>query len=174
VRGAAADRLAAVRDAAQSVDPKIPVFNVKTMEERMDMALAQPRFYTLTVVFFGGLGLVLAVIGVYGVVSYSVLQRTREMAIRLALGTTPARLRRGLLQHTLLVVGAGATAGVAGAIALGRFLQALVQGAAGATVSGSTVAVAATALVSAAAVWTATRHVERLDISDVLRDESAE
>jgi predicted permease len=174
VRGAAADRIAAVRDAAQSVDPKIPVFNVKTMEERMDTALAQPRFYTLTVLFFGGLGLVLAVIGVYGVVSYSVLQRTREMGIRLALGTTPARLRRGLLQHTLLIVGVGAAAGVAGAISLGRFLQALVLGAEGATVSGSTVAVAVTALVSAAAVWTATRRVARLDISEVLRAESAE
>ena len=140
----------------------------------MDTALAQPRFYTLTVLFFGGLGLVLAVIGVYGVVSYSVLQRTREMGIRLALGTTPARLRRGLLQHTLVIVGVGAAAGVAGAIALGRFLQALIRGAEGATVSGSTVAVAVTALVSAAAVWTATRHVARLDISGVLRAEGAE
>jgi predicted permease len=174
VAGAAADRIAAVRDAAQSVDPKTPVFNVRTMEERMDTALAQPRFYTLTVMFFGGLGLILAVTGVYGVVSYSVLQRTREMGIRLALGTTPGRLRRGLLQNTLLIVGVGALAGVAGAIALGRFLQALVYGAEGATVSGSTAAVAVTALVSAAAVWTATRRVARLDISDVLRAEAAE
>lgn len=117
-------RIAAVRDAAQSVDPQIPVFNVKTMEERMDTALAQPRFYTL---------------------------------------------RRGLLQHTLVVVGVGAAVGVAGAITVGRFLQALVRGAEGATLSGATVAVAVTALVSAAAVWSATRRVAHLDISGVLR-----
>jgi putative ABC transport system permease protein len=174
VRGAAGDRVAAVRDAAQSVDPKIPVFNVKTMEERLEIALAQPKFYTLTVFFFGGLGLLLAVIGIYGVVSYAVLQRTREMGIRLALGTTPSRLRRAMLRQTLIVVAAGAAAGIAGAVAFGQFLQTLVRGAEGATLSGSTLAVAVTALVSAAAIWRATRHVSRLDISDVLRAEAAE
>jgi putative ABC transport system permease protein len=174
VRGGARDRMPTVRDAAQSVDPKVPVFNVRTMEERLDAALARPKFYTITVLFFGGLGLLLAVIGVYGVVSYSVLQRTREMGIRLALGTIPGRLRGGMLWQTLVVVAAGAAAGLALAIVFGRFLQSLVRGAEGATLSESSVAVAVTALVSAAAIWTATRHVARLDISDVLCAEAAE
>jgi len=104
VRGEAGDRVAAVRDAVQSVDPKVPVFNVKTMEERLDMELARPRLYTLAVLFFGGLGLLLAVMGVYGVVSYSILQRTREMGIRLALGTTPTILRATMLRQTLPAV----------------------------------------------------------------------
>jgi ABC-type antimicrobial peptide transport system permease subunit len=96
------------------------------------------------------------------------------MGIRLALGTTPTDLRRAMLRQTLLIVAAGAGAGIAGALVFGRFLQALVRGAEGATVMGSTLAVAVTALVSAAAIWTATRHVARLDISDVLRAEAAE
>ena len=178
VRGAARDRLAAVRDAAQSVDPRIPVFDVKTMEDRLETALTQPKFYTLTVLLFGGLGLVLAVIGVYGAVSYAVLQRTREMGIRLALGTTPARLRRGLLQHTLLVVATGATLGVAGAVILGRFLQAMVRGAElGATrFTGSygSAPWSSPRWCRRGGVWTATRHVARLDISDVLRADAAD
>jgi putative ABC transport system permease protein len=174
VHGPAGDRVAAVRDAVQSVDPKVPVFNVKTMEERLDMELARPRFYTLTVLFFGGLGLLLAVMGVYGVVSYSTLQRTREMGIRLALGTTPTILRATMLRQTLSAVVTGAIAGVVLALAFGRFLQSLVRGADGATLPGSMVAVLVTAIVSAAAIWAATRHVARLEISDVLRAELAE
>jgi putative ABC transport system permease protein len=174
VRGEAGDRVAAIRDAVQSVDPKVPVFNIKTMEERLDIELARPRFYTLTVLFFGGLGLLLAVMGVYGVVSYSMLQRTREMGIRLALGTTPTLLRATMLWQTLSSVGTGAMAGVIMALAFGRFLQSLVRGADGATVPGSAVAVLITAGVSAAAIWAATRHVARLEISDVLRAELAD
>ena len=174
VAGAARDRMTAVRDAAQSVDPKVPVFNVKTMEQRLDAALARPKFYTITIVFFGGLGLLLAVIGVYGVVSYAVQQRTREMGIRLALGTTPGRLRGAMLRQTLLVVGTGAIAGLGLAMALGRFLQSLVRGAEGSVVPGLSIAIVVTAVVSAAAIWSGTRHVARLDISDVLRAEAAE
>lgn len=174
VQGTAGDRVAAVRDAVQSVDPKVPVFNVKTMEERLDMELARPKFYTLTVLFFGGLGLLLAVIGVYGVVSYSTWQRTREMGIRLALGTTPTTLRATTLRQTLAVVVTGAIVGVVMALAFGRFLQSLVRGADGATVPAAAVAVLVTAVVSAAAIWAATRHVARLEIADVLRAELAD
>jgi hypothetical protein len=174
VQGIAGDRLAAVRDAVQSVDPKVPVFNVKTMEERLDLELARPKFYTLTMLFFGGLGLLLAVIGVYGVVSYSILQRTREMGIRLALGTTPTTLRATMLRQTVVVVFTGATAGVVMALAFGRFLQSLVRGADGAAIPAAAVAVLVTAVVSAAAIWAATRHVARLEIADVLRAEIAD
>jgi predicted permease len=171
VNGPARQRIAAIRDAARSVDPSVPVFNLKTMDERLDTVLARPKFYTTAIVFFGGLGLLLAVMGVYGVVSCSLLQRTREMGIRLALGTTPARLRAATLAQTFITVGAGAAAGIAAAAAFGRYLRSLVQGADAAMFPTAALAVLVTAVIAALAIWTATRHLARLDIADVLRAE---
>ena len=119
----------------------MPVFDVRTMDERLDTTLARPQFYSTAVAFFGGLGLLLAIIGVYGVTSYSVLQRTREMGIRLALGTTPGRLRATMLRQSSLTIGLGALAGLAMAVGFGRYLQSLVQGADSAIVATSIVAV---------------------------------
>ena len=174
VDGRAQDRIGIIRDAVLSVDPKVPVFDVRTMDERLDTTLARPQFYSTAVAFFGGLGLLLAIIGVYGVTSYSVLQRTREMGIRLALGTTPGRLRATMLRQSSLTIGLGALAGLAMAIGFGRYLQSLVQGADSAIVATSTFAVLVTAVVAAAATWSATRHIARLDIGDVLRAECAD
>jgi predicted permease len=169
VRGAAGDRLAAIRDIVQSVDPNVPVFNVKTMEERFAATVARPRFYTTAVVFFGGLALLLAVVGIYGTVSYGVAQRTRELGIRLALGTTPVRLRASLMVETLATIASGAALGVAGAFAGARSLQNLVEGAETGIGPTFVFAVVMTAMVAATAMWTATRRVARLDVSDVLR-----
>jgi putative ABC transport system permease protein len=174
VNGNARDRIGVIREAAQSVDPKVPVFNVKTMDERLDAVLSRPKFYATAVTSFGSLGLLLAVVGVYGLISFSVAQRTREMGIRLALGTTPLRLRRTLLGRTFVMVGCGAAAGVVVALALGRYLQSLVQGADSALIATTTISVALTAAISAAATWSATRRIARLDIADVLRAESGD
>jgi putative ABC transport system permease protein len=108
VDGRADDRLSAIRDAIQSVDPQVPVFGGKTMEQRLDEVFARPRFYRTAIWIFAGFALLLAVIGVYGIVSYAVVQRTQEMGVRMALGTTPVRLRGMLLRQGLLMVTAGA------------------------------------------------------------------
>ena len=129
VAGSARDRLGVIREAVQAVDPKVPVFNIRTMDERLDAVLARPRFYTTTLIFFGGLALLLAVIGLYGIVSYGVQQRTREMGIRLALGTTPGRLRGAVLRQTFTIIAAGAVAGTLLTSLFGRYLQSLVHGA---------------------------------------------
>ena len=174
VTGKAGDRLAAIHYDVQSIDPKVPIFNVKTMEERLDDTLARPKFYATVVMFFGGLALLLVVIGVYGVTSYAVVQRTREMGIRLALGMTPGRLRVVLLRQGFIMVALGVVPGVWGAIAGGRYLHTLVHGADTGIVMTSLVAVAITTATAAAAIWSATRHIARLDITAVLRAESAE
>jgi putative ABC transport system permease protein len=172
VMGHPRDKAAMVRDAVQSVDPGIPVFDVRTMDERLDAVLAKPRFYATAVTFFGGLGILVAIVGVFGIVSYTVRQRTREMGIRLALGTTPRRLRGTVLRQTLLTIGIGAAAGVALGAGFGRFLHSLVQGADAALMPTSALAVVLTAVVSAFATWMATRDLARLDLAEVLRADS--
>jgi putative ABC transport system permease protein len=110
------------------VDPLVPVFGAKTMEQRLDEIFARPKFYRTAVWIFAGFALLLAVIGIYGIVSYAVVERTHEMGVRMALGTTPARLRAMLLRQGLLMVAAGAIPGIAGARLTGRFLETLIDG----------------------------------------------
>jgi len=171
VDGQAADHLASVRDTIRSVDPKVPVFGVKTMEQRMDDVLARPKFYRTAVLSFAAFAFLLAVIGIYGIVSYAVAQRAREMGLRMALGSTPLRLRAILVRQGLLTVAVAAIPGVAGAILTGRYLENLVDGAK----SGSAATCAATVLLiactAAAGIWVATRPIARLDVMEILRTE---
>ena len=171
VSGQAKDHLATIRDAIRSVDPQVPVFDAKTMEQRMDDALARPKFYRTALLFFAGFALLLAVIGIYGVVSYAVAQRTREMGVRLALGTTPGKLRTMLLWQGLLSVVLGAILGTAGAALTGRFLESLVGGAKPFDPATFTFSILLLLLTAAASIWAATRRIAGLDIMDILRFE---
>ncbi len=171
LNGQGQDRLATIRDAIRSVDTQVPVFDAKTMEQRMDDALARPKFYRTALLFFAGFALLLAVIGMYGVVSYAVAQRTREMGVRLALGTTPGRLRTMLLWQGLLSVAVGAALGIAGATLTGRFLESLVNGAKPFDLATFTFSTVLLFLTAATSIWAATRRIARLDIMDILRFE---
>ena len=162
-------RLAMVRDAIQSIDPQVPVFAVKTMDQRLDEALARPKFYSIAVAFFAGFALLLAVIGIYGAVSYAVAQRTHELGVRMALGTTSHRLRSALLGRGLITVAAGAAPGIVGALLLGRFVESLIAGAQPISLSACVAPVLLIGVVSAAGLWFATRRIARLDITEILR-----
>ncbi len=169
VDGNAEDHLSMVRDTIRSIDPQVPVFAVKTMEQRLDEALARPKFYSTALVFFAAFALLLAVIGIYGTVSYAVSQRSHEMGVRLALGTTAGRLRSVLLGQGLVTVAAGAIPGIAGALLAGRYLESLIAGAQSAGLSACVVSILFIAAVAASGVWTATRRISRLDIMETLR-----
>ncbi|HEY1471710.1 MAG TPA: ABC transporter permease [Candidatus Acidoferrum sp.] len=169
VDGPAENQLAAIRDTIQSVDPQVPVFGVKTMEQRLDEIFAGPKFYRTAVWIFAGFALLLAVIGIYGIVSYAVVQRTQEMGVRMALGTTPLRLRGMLLRQGLLMIVAGAIPGIAGARLTGRFLETLVDGAKPVDLAGSAGLVLFLALVASLSIWAATRRIATLDIMAILR-----
>jgi putative ABC transport system permease protein len=165
------DRLAMIRDAIQSIDPQVPVFGAKTMEQRLDDALARPQFYRTAISCFAAFALLLAMIGIYGVVSYTVAQRTHEMGVRMALGTTPAGLRVRLLRQGLLTIGAGGVLGLAGSVLSGRFLESLVEGAEPAnavTYAGTLISIA---FIAVAGIWVATRPLARLDLMEILRTE---
>jgi putative ABC transport system permease protein len=171
VDGRAEDFLPAIRDTIRSVDKQVPVFGVKTMEQRKEDAFARPKFYRTAVLFFAGFALLLAVIGIYGVVSYAVARRTHEMGVRLALGATPVRLRGTLLRQGLLTVAAGAFFGIAGSVLTGRFLESLIAGAKSIDFTTFILATLFIILIASASIWVATRRIARLDILEILRIE---
>jgi predicted permease len=171
VHGAAAPYMAICRDAVQQVDKQVPVYDVKTLDQRLSDMLATPRFYTTAVLFFGMFALLLAVVGIYGAASYSIAQRTHEIGIRIAVGASAGGVRGMLLRQSMLPMGCGAAAGIAGAAVLGRYLQHLIAGAE-ATGTWTCAAAAATlAFAAALAVWTATGRIARMDPNAALRTE---
>jgi putative ABC transport system permease protein len=171
VNGRAEDRLAMIRDTVRSVDPQVPVFGVKTMEQRMSDALARPQFYRTAVFCFAAMALLLVVMGIYGIVSYTVARRSHEMGVRMAMGATPARLRLSLVRSGLIPIAAGAIPGIAGAVLSGRLLLSLVDGAKPVNAVAYVAAVLGMALIATVGIWVAARPVVRLDIMKILRTE---
>jgi putative ABC transport system permease protein len=117
-----------IRNEIASLDPAQPISTVATMDEHLARSLSRPRFMSTLVAMFGALALVLSIVGIYGVVAYSVAQRTREIAIRMALGARSATVLRMVLSRTLWLVLAGVGAGLAGAAAATRVLAGLLFG----------------------------------------------
>ncbi len=106
-----------------AIDKDQPVTNVRTMDEIVDQAVAQRRFQTLLLLIFAMVAVVLAIVGIYGVLTYSVSQRISELGIRLALGAPPSAILGLVLRQAGGLIAAGVLAGVAGAYGLTRFLQ---------------------------------------------------
>src|SRR3954468_1731529 len=105
----------AVRRAIVSVDPGVPLFGVRTMEERMALTLETARFNTMLLAMLGGVGLLLAAVGIYGVISYFATQRTAEIGIRLALGASAANVLRLIVGQAAVPVAVGVVIGAFGA-----------------------------------------------------------
>ena len=115
----------AMRDAVWALDRSLPVYNIATMGDRRTASLASSRFSTLLLTAFGGIALVLAAIGVYGVISYGVTQRAQEIGIRVALGAGRARVLRLVVGHAAGLTGLGLLLGLAGAMLLSRLMGGL-------------------------------------------------
>jgi putative ABC transport system permease protein len=116
---------AALREQVLAVDPDQPVFDIKTMNERMSKSMAQNRFVMLLLTIFSALALILAAVGIYGVMSYAVTQRTHEIGIRLALGAQTGDVLKMVVGQGLALTLAGVAAGVVGAVALTRLMSSL-------------------------------------------------
>jgi putative ABC transport system permease protein len=118
----------ALTDQVAAIDLNQPVSDIKTMEERMGEGLEQRRFNMLLFSAFAGLALLLASVGIYGVLAYSVSQRTREIGIRIALGATGGNVARLVLRQGLLLASAGVVIGAVAAFALTRWMESLIYG----------------------------------------------
>jgi len=171
VHGNPAPYLGLARDAVHSVDPGVAIYDVKTLDQWFQDALARPRFYTGAVLFFGIFAVLLALIGIHGVASYSIAQRTHEIGVRLAVGASPDRLRAALLTQGLLPVAGGVAAGIAGAAGLGRFLQHLILSAEPPGTGMCALAALLLGITAAAAIWSATRRIVKMDPMRALRAE---
>jgi putative ABC transport system permease protein len=108
----------AVKNAVWAVDKDQPVFQIRSMNEYVSLASSAPRIALMLLAVFAGIALVLAALGIYGVVSYTVSQRTHEFGLRMALGANPAQVRRLVLRHGLLSATAGIALGLAGTLLL--------------------------------------------------------
>jgi putative ABC transport system permease protein len=115
-------------ETVHSIDPDLPTYNVKTVEEYLDGTVAIPRFNTLLLGIFAGLALVLTAIGLFGVISYSVAQRTHEIGIRMALGAQPGEMMRLVVEQGVRLALFGVGLGLIAAFAFTRFLSSLLFG----------------------------------------------
>ena len=120
--------ISTVRNQVQSLDRNLAITNVETIEDVLNQGLWAPRIAAALLTLFGGLALILAVVGVYGVLSYSVNQQTREIGIRMALGATPTGVLRWVVAQGLRLVGAGLFIGVAVGLLLMRYIASLLFG----------------------------------------------
>ncbi len=118
----------AIRRIVASIDPDIPVYQVSSMEQRMAGSLATARFNTLLLTLLGVIGLILSVVGIYGVIAYFVTQRTAEIGVRMALGATPRHVVLLVLRQAAIPVVAGVVLGLAASAAATRVLSAYLVG----------------------------------------------
>lgn len=152
-RGNAARLVPYVREAVRGADPQVPLFQVETVEERVDQALSQERLVATLANLLGGIATLLAAIGLYGVISYSVTQRVAEIGIRFALGARSGHVLFFFVRRALIVAAIGLAAGLPLTLASTRLLTALLYGitpADPATIGGAAGLLAATAIVSSA------------------------
>ena len=118
----------AIRGQMAALDPLVPVFQVRTMDELLSTQVIQPRFHTLLLGAFAGIALLLTMVGLYGVVAYSVTRRTREIGVRIALGAGRSTVLLMVLKRALVLVLIGVLLGLAGALAGGELLRGMLYG----------------------------------------------
>jgi putative ABC transport system permease protein len=160
-----------LRDIVASLDPQIAVADVKTMETSVRESLAPQRFNLFVLGLFAVLAMFLAAVGVYGVLSYSVTQRTREIGIKIALGAQSRNLLGNILREGMSLTLAGALIGMAGALVLTRLMASLLYGVTARDPLTFAVVVVLLACVSLAACYLPARRATRIDSLVALRHE---
>jgi putative ABC transport system permease protein len=161
----------AARSAVLAVDPEQPAFAVQTMRHRLEQSIAPQRSTLLLLTLFAVVAVTLAIVGLYGVIAFSVAQRYREMGIRIALGARPDDISRLVLRQAIGVIAIGLVSGVVAAIAVARSLRSLLFGVSAADPLTLLAVSILLAFVALTASWLPARRATRADPIRILRQE---
>jgi putative ABC transport system permease protein len=170
-RGAATALLPAMRSAVASVDPALPIYDALTLDERIGAAVSRPRFNATLLASFAGAALLLAAIGVYGMLSYSVSSRLHDIGVRLALGADAGRVMRLVLGEGLRLAALGAVIGLVASIGIARLARGVLPDATAWDLRLIGVAALIMLAVAAAAAFVPARRASSLDPIVVLRND---
>jgi putative ABC transport system permease protein len=163
--------ISAVRSQISAIDKDQPVTNVQTLEEVLEWASAQPRFTMFLLAIFSAIAVILAIVGIYGVIAYTVAQRTQELGIRMALGAAKGDILRMVIGHGLLLTVSGVLIGLIASVALTRVLSSMLYQT---STTDPLVFSSSTALflvVASIASYMPARRATRIDPTDALRNE---
>jgi len=160
-----------VRSEIRALNPHLPVYDVTTLSERRSFALRPDRMMAVLASFFGVLALLLTAMGIYGVISYAVGRRTREIGVRLALGATRARVLWMIVREILVLVVAGAALGLPLSFICNRVLKATLFGVAPQDLTTAAECFAVLLLVATAAAYLPARRAALLEPASTLRAE---
>ena len=171
VAGDPGPAMAAIRETVSSLDPNLPVVDLQTQTDAIDGALSVERVFAILTGTFAALALLLAAIGLYAALAFSVVRRTREIGVRMALGATTSTIRTAVMRDALAQTLAGIAAGAAGSVAFSRVLRSQLFGLS--ALDPAVLAAAAAVLLAAGALaaWLPARRASRVDPMTALRSE---
>jgi ABC-type antimicrobial peptide transport system permease subunit len=161
--GIPAGTVGAIRDAVRQVDPNLPIMDVSTQLEQIERRFSQERVFALAYTLFGTVALVLAAVGLFGVMSYSVARRTNEIGIRMALGARQQDVLRLVMSESMVLVVVGVAIGVAVALAASQLVAKLLFGLAPTDILSIATAVLVMICVSVIAGYLPARRASRVD-----------